>query len=51
VNVKTRRVENMFESGIIDSVKVTEMALDNALSVATIALFTDSLILSKNLGE
>lgn len=48
VNVKTKKVENMFEAGIIDPVKITKTALQNAVSVASTALSTDVLILSKN---
>jgi len=44
VNVKTRRVENLLKSGIIDSTKVLEVALENAISVATLVIKTDCLI-------
>ena len=50
VNVKSRKIVNMFDEGIIDSVKVVTTALDNATSVSLIALNTDVLILSKSLG-
>ena len=49
VDVKNRKFVNMFEAGIIDSVKVIDTALDNAVSVSLITLNTDVLILSKNL--
>lgn len=50
VNVKSREVVDMFNDGIIDSVKVMETALDNALSVSLIALNTEVLILSNNIA-
>jgi chaperonin GroEL len=49
VDVNNRKLVNMFEAGIIDSVKVIDTALDNAVSVSLITLNTDVLILSKNL--
>lgn len=48
INVKTKKVENMFKSGIIDPVKIIKTALQNAVSVSSTALSTEVLILSKN---
>jgi len=44
VNVKTRKVENLLKTGIIDSTKVLEVALENAISVAALVIKTDCLI-------
>lgn len=39
--------KNLIKAGIIDPVKVQKTALENAVSVATVALSTDSLILTR----
>jgi chaperonin GroEL len=44
VNVKTRKVENLLKTGIIDSTKALEVALENAVSVASLVIKTDCLI-------
>lgn len=44
VNVKTRRVENLLETGVLDSAKVVEVSLDNANAIATLVLGTDCII-------
>ncbi len=49
VNVKTRKVENMFSSGIIDSARVIETAVENAVNVSYTIFSTDVLILSESL--
>jgi len=41
------KVKNMITEGIIDPVKVTRSALENAISVATMVLTTDTLITDK----
>jgi chaperonin GroEL len=43
-DVVTEQYVNMFEKGIIDPVKVTRSALQNAASVATLALITEALM-------
>jgi len=43
-NVKTNKIENMFESGIIDPTKVVRVALENAASIASIFLTTECVI-------
>lgn len=43
-NVNTNRYEEMLKAGIVDPVKVTRLALQNAVSVATMILTTECLI-------
>src|SRR5581483_9378506 len=43
-NALTGKVESMLEAGIVDPVKVTRSALQNAASVATMILTTEALI-------
>lgn len=43
-NVKTGEHGNMYEMGVIDPVKVTRSALENAVSVATTILSTNAII-------
>lgn len=43
-NVKTDTVENMIDAGIIDPMKVTRVALENAASVAGLLLTTECVI-------
>ncbi len=38
-NVTTRRYEDLLKSGVVDALKVTRSALENAASVATLAAF------------
>lgn len=49
INVKTRKVENLLERGVIDSAKVVEVSLENANSVASLVLQTDCVITSAGL--
>lgn len=44
VNVKTKKVEDLLKTGVIDSAKVVEVSLDNANAIATLVLGTDCLI-------
>jgi len=44
VNVKTKKIVNMLAEGIIDPVKVTRKALENAVSVAGTIILTDTVI-------
>lgn len=44
VNVKTRTIENLLSTGVIDSAKVVEASLDNANAIATLVLGTDCII-------
>lgn len=46
-NAKTNMFENLIETGIIDPVKVTRCALENALSIASLILKTDCLMVKK----
>ncbi len=50
-NVKTETYENFKETGIYDPTKVTRVALENAASIAGIALTTDYCIIEKNESE
>jgi chaperonin GroEL len=47
VNVKTRKVENLLDSGIIDPVKGIKVALKNAVSVSKIAISTEVLVTNR----
>jgi chaperonin GroEL len=51
VNVKTKEVGNMFSMGVVDPLKVTLTALDNAVSVATTIMNTECVITNKRLNE
>jgi len=46
-DVSNRKYGNMFEMGIIDPVKVTRTALENAMSVASMVLTTETIIAIK----
>ncbi len=46
-NVLTDKYQNMFEAGIVDPVKVTRSALQNAASIAAMLLTTECLIADK----
>ncbi|AOQ25127.1 60 kDa chaperonin [Moorella thermoacetica] len=43
-NAATREYVNLFEAGIVDPLKVTRSALENAASIASLVLTTESLI-------
>ena len=49
VNVKTRKIQNLLDKGIIDSAKVLEVALENANAVSSIVLQTDCIITNSGL--
>ena len=44
LNVKTREVGDLIRMGVIDPLKVTRSALQNAISVATTILSTNAII-------
>ena len=44
LNVKTREVGDLIKMGVIDPLKVTRSALQNAVSVATTILSTNAII-------
>ena len=46
-NAKTEKFENLLESGIIDPVKVTRLALEYAASVAGMFITTECVIVKK----
>ena len=46
-NAATNELVNMFEAGIIDPVKVTRSALQNAASIAALFLTTEAVIADK----
>jgi chaperonin GroEL len=43
-NARTETYENLFESGVVDPVKVTRVALENAASIASMILTTECAI-------
>jgi len=43
-NVESEEYEDFYETGVLDPAKVTRLALENAVSVASMVLTTDSLI-------
>jgi chaperonin GroEL len=43
-NVETEELEDFYKSGVLDPAKVTRLALENAVSVASMVLTTDSLV-------
>jgi len=46
-NADTDKYEDLFKSGVIDPAKVTRIALENAVSIATLLLTTDCLVTEK----
>lgn len=46
-NAKTEEYVDMFEAGIIDPVKVTRTALENAVSISSLLITTDCLMVQK----
>ena len=48
INVRTRKKEDFFKNGVVDSAGVLIGAMNNALSVAKIVLSTDYLLLSED---
>lgn len=46
--INANHVKNMFEQNIIDPLKVTRCALENAVSIAKTVLSTDCIVLNKN---
>jgi len=50
-NPKTNKYGNMLEFGILDPVKVTRCALENAASIAATILLTDGVIYTEPKGE
>jgi len=46
-NAKTEEYVDMIEAGIIDPVKVTRTALENAVSIASLLITTDCLMVQK----
>lgn len=43
-NMKTKKIENLLEAGVIDPTKVVRVALENAASIAAIFLTTEGII-------
>jgi chaperonin GroEL len=43
-NVESEEYEDFYKSGVLDPAKVTRLALENAVSVASMVLTTDSLV-------
>ena len=46
-NAKTGEYVDLFEAGVIDPVKVTRSALQNASSIAALVLTTETLVVTK----
>jgi chaperonin GroEL len=46
-NADTDKYEDLFSSGVVDPAKVTRIALENAVSIATLLLTTDCLVTEK----
>lgn len=46
-NARTEQFENLYETGVIDPVKVTRIALENAVSIASLLLTTECVISEK----
>ena len=46
-NAKTGEYEDLFQAGVIDPVKVTRSALQNASSIAALVLTTETLVVNK----
>ena len=46
-NADTDKYEDLFEAGVIDPAKVTRIALENAVSIASLLLTTDCLVTEK----
>jgi chaperonin GroEL len=47
-NAKTDKFENLLNAGVVDPYKVTEMAIDNSISIASYLLTSGYLILNDN---
>lgn len=43
-NIKTSKIENLFDCGVIDPTKVVRVALENASSIASIFLTTECIV-------
>jgi len=46
-NADTDKYEDLLQSGVIDPAKVTRIALENAVSIASLLLTTDCLVTEK----
>jgi chaperonin GroEL len=46
-NAKTEKYEDMMKAGVIDPVKVTRSALENAASITSLILTTEALVADK----
>ncbi len=50
-NAQTDKYEKLFESGVIDPVKVVRVALENAASVASLLITTEAVVYEKKEAE
>jgi chaperonin GroEL len=50
-DAKQQKIVNAYESGLLDPVKVTRVALENALSVASTILTSESVIFDEKKDE
>ena len=46
-NAKTKRLENLIESGVLDSSKVLRVSLENSISAASMILLIDCTIVDE----
>ncbi|RKZ30031.1 molecular chaperone GroEL, partial [bacterium] len=46
-NAETEKYENLLQSGVIDPKKVVRIALENAVSIASLLLTTEALVVEK----
>jgi len=47
IDFKTKEIVNMFDAGIIDPFKVTRLALESAVAIATTLVSTETVIITK----
>jgi chaperonin GroEL (HSP60 family) len=47
MNVRTRQIEDFFETGVIDATKVVVSAIENAVDVAALVLLNNVVIVSE----
>jgi chaperonin GroEL len=46
-NVEAGKVEDMMQAGIVDPLKVTRLALENAVSIASTLVTTEAIVVDK----
>jgi len=48
IDVRKRKMVDLFKAGVVDSARVTKSALENAISVSTVIFTTEVLILNED---